>query len=303
MSFRSAVTLAAFLPSLAMAQTDPTNWNAVAKKIVERMALKPRERVLLVGVAGTADALVPALRDAVRAAGGTDLGAIAERTAAPASWQTDFTHDVASRNGKALDDYLATVDVAVMMPGPQPSDRVYASMQRVLQSGKGHTVHFHWAGAYDLSNALQPTTPDVARFYEHALLTTDYAALGAKQRAFEAAMRGKIVRVTTPAGTDLRFRIGDRTVTKQDGDASSAHAAQAKVLIDREVELPAGAIRVAPIEESVDGTIAFPPSDWAGSRVEGLVLTIARGKVTDVQAKVGRDAVERELEGDRKSVV
>jgi len=278
-----------------MAQTDSTNWRAAAEKIVERMALTRGERVLLVGVPGSADALLPVLRDAVRAAGGTDLGAVAERAAAPPSWQTDFTRDVATRTGAALDEYLSTVDVAVMMPGPQPVDRVYAAMQRVLRSGKGHTVHFHWAGAYDVNGALLPTTPDVAHVYQRALLETNYAALAEKQRALEAAMRGNVIHVTTPIGTDLRFRIGDRPVTRQDGDASSARAARAKNLIDREVELPAGAIRVAPLEESVEGTIAFPMSEWAGARVEGLVMTIARGQVTEIRATLGRDAVEREL--------
>jgi Thermophilic metalloprotease (M29) len=101
--------------------------------------------------------------------------------------------------------------------------------------------------------------------------------------------------VVTPAGTDLRFRIGDRPVTMQDGDASAARALRARNLIDREVELPAGAVRVAPLEESVQGTIAFPPSVWGGQRIEGLVLAFEGGQVTDIRVGTGRDAVEREL--------
>jgi hypothetical protein len=54
-------------------------------------------------------------------------------------------------------------------------------------------------------------------------------------------------------------------------------------------------VRVAPIEESVDGVIAFPPTMWGGVRVEGLVLTFARGTVTGVRARVGQAAVEQEL--------
>jgi aminopeptidase len=287
--------LATILHRPLMAQADPTNWHAVAAEIVNRMAPKRGERVLLVGVPSVADSLVAPLREAIRAAGATDLGAVAERGRAPAEWTTDFTRDVERRPAAERDEALRTVDAAVMMPGAQPTDPTYASMQRVLRSGHGRTVHFHWVGAYDFSGTQLPTTADVARVYQHALLETDYAALLARQRAFEAAMRSNVVRIVTPLGTDLRFRIGDRPVTKQDGDASAARATQAKNLIDREVELPAGAIRVAPIEESVDGRIAFPPSMWAGQRVEGLVLTFAGGQVTDVHAAVGREAVEREL--------
>ena len=287
------VTLA--MSTAGMAQTDSTDWRAAAIQIANRLALVRGERVLLVGVAGEADALVPALREAIRAAGATDLGAVSERGVAPTSWSTDFTRELASKTGASFDEALHTVDAAVMMPGATVTDRTYAGMQRVLRSGRGRTVHFHWAGAYDESGTLMPTTADVSRFYLRALRDTDYRALSARQRALESAMRGKVVRVTTPGGTDIRFRIGDRPVTRQDGDASAARAKLARNLIDREVELPAGAIRVAPLEESVDGTIAFPPSMWGGARVDGLVLTFARGRVTDVRATSGRDAVDHEL--------
>jgi hypothetical protein len=101
--------------------------------------------------------------------------------------------------------------------------------------------------------------------------------------------------VTSPAGTDLRFRIGDRPVNLQNGDASAARAAKGKVLIDREIELPAGAARVAPLEETIEGTIAFPPSQWDAQPVEGLRLHFTRGQVDRVEATRGREAVEREM--------
>jgi aminopeptidase len=290
------IALSLLLPySLLMAQSGPPDPPAVARKIVERMALVRGERVLLVGVPSISGPLVPALRQAVRERGGVDLGAVAEREPTPADWATDFTRELEGRSGDARDQHLRTVDVAVMMPGPAAADAIYSAMQNVLRGGKGRTVHFHWAGAYDLNGTLLPTSLEFARFYQHALLETNYSALSAKQTAVETAMRGQVVRVTTPLGTDIRFRIGDRPVTRQDGDASAARAARAQNLIDREVELPAGAIRVAPIEASVEGTIAFPPTMWGGVHVDGLVLTFARGQVTDLRARAGREAVEREL--------
>ena len=297
-SILAALFVSAASPHSAMAQSDdPTDWRAAAARIVSRLALVRGERVLLVAVPGAADALVPVLREAIRAAGGSDLGAVAQQGVQPLAWSTDFTNELAKKTGGAFDEDLSTVDAAIMMPGATVTDPAYAGMQRMLRSGHGRTVHFHWAGAYDEAGVLLPTTPDIARVYLRALLETDYAAIAAKQRAFEAAMRGKVVRVTTPRGTDLRFRIGDRPVTKQDGDASAARAKLARNLIDREVELPAGAVRVAPIESSVEGTIAFPPSVWGGTPVEGLVLTFARGQVTGIRATTGREAVERELAG------
>ncbi|MCG8468977.1 MAG: aminopeptidase, partial [Gemmatimonadetes bacterium] len=97
------------------------------------------------------------------------------------------------------------------------------------------------------------------------------------------------------AGTDIRFRIGDRPVNRQDGDASAARARQGRVLVDWHVELPAGALRVAPLETTVQGTIAYPRSRWSGEVVEDLTLTFVDGVVTDIAAAAGQSAVEAEL--------
>src|SRR5437764_132450 len=129
-----------------------------------------------------------------------------------------------------------------------------------------------------------------------ALLTTDYGALRAAQERFASALRDGEVHITSPLGTDLRFRAGNRPVNLQDGDASQARAAKGVVLIDKEIELPAGAIRVAPIEESVEGVIAFPPSQWDGRPVEGLKLRFSKGRVVDVTAASGKDAVDAEMQ-------
>jgi hypothetical protein len=185
-----------------------------------------------------------------------------------------------------------------MLPGATVGHAAYDAMQNVLREARGNaarTIHFHWIGAYSLTGAPLPITAERAAFYQRALLETDYAALAASQTAFDRAMRGNEVRVTTPAGTDIRFRIGDRPVTRQDGDARASRARQARNLIDREIELPAGAIRVAPLEESVSGSIAFPPSVWGGERVEGLLMRFERGRVVSFDARSGREAVEREL--------
>ena len=277
------------------AQSTVVDWEAIARKLVERMRLVRGERVLLVGRPGEADALVPAVRAAVRVAGGADLGALAGVGETPAGWATDFTRGTHGLTGDALDRYLATVDLAVMLPGADVDDAPYASMQRILRSGRSRTIHFHWSGAYSLDGPAIPITDDVSRVYQRALLETDYAALARAQLVLERAMRRGRTRVTTPAGTDISFEIGDRSVTRQDGDASAARARQGRTLIDREVELPAGAIRVAPIEESVRGRIAFPAGSWGGERVEGLVMNFDRGRLTTLEARAGRAGVEREL--------
>lgn len=295
-SIRCLAAICCCLPAPHLeAQDSVRNWNPIAETLVARMALTPGERVLLVGTPGMADSLVPLLRAAIRKAGGSDIGVVGVKAGWPDEWSTDFTRRLSSATTQALAPLLDEVDLAVMLPGAAATDPLYAALQDRLRSGHGRTIHFHWAGAYTLEGIPFDPRAWVDAVYERALLETNYRELDARQRAFEAAMRRGEVRVTTPAGTDLRFRIGDRPVTRQDGDASKARMASARNLIDREIELPAGAVRVAPLETTVNGRIVFPVSHWGEDRVEGLVMQVEKGVVTSVEARGGLRAVEREL--------
>jgi len=196
------------------------------------------------------------------------------------------------------------VDAAIMMPGANTSHPAYLAMQDWLNDDlrehRGRrTIHFHWienGSAYPIAGQPLPPRAAMDAVYQRALLETDYAALAAAERRFAAALRDGEVHITSPSGTDLRFRAGDRPTNLQDGDASAARAAQGKVLVDHEIELPAGVVRVAPIEETVEGVIAFPPSQWDGRPVDGLRLRFARGRVAEIIAASGRGAVEAEMQ-------
>jgi len=292
----AAAALLLFMPASPVVAQAALDWDAIADRLVTQIDPQPGERVLLVALPGRFDALVPALRRKLGAAGAVDLGAIATQSPQPAGWRTEFTADLRGRSQRELVASLASVDVAVMLPGAQPADPVYAAMQQVLWNGTGRTVHFHWSGTYWPSMETRPEDDAADALLQRALLETDYAALAAIQIQFTAALRRAPVRVTTPAGTDLRFEVRDRPVTRQDGDASAARASTARNLIDREIELPAGAIRVAPIEETVNGTIVFPPSLWNGTIVEDLRLVFENGKVVSMDAASGLELAEAVME-------
>ena len=290
------------IPTLAAAQPQLTlDWPAMADRLVAQLALEPGERVLLVAAPGMFDDLIPHLRYAVMQAGGVDIGVIdVLKEPFPEHWDTRVLTVGAVPAREAYRSMLAEVDAAIMLPGATPGHPAYAALQDLLRAGHGRTVHFHWVengSAFPLPGQPLPPRHLIDATYQRALLETDYAALAATQRRFEAAMRGQQIRVTSTLGTDLRFRIGDRPVNFQDGDASAARAEGGVILIDREIELPAGAIRVAPIEESVEGTIVFPLSQWDGRPVDGLTIRIERGKVVGVTARTGQAAAEAELAG------
>lgn len=274
-------------------------WEALAVHIVARLDLQPGERFLAVAHPGLFDELIPYLRYEVMKAGAVDLGVIdvlAEPV--PLAWSESILRAGGQVARATLAEMLEDVDASIMLPGANPSHPVYAAIQDNLKAGNGRTIHFHWlqnGSAYTLPGQPLPPLHLIEATYQRALLEADYDALAAHQRRFERAMRGGEVRVTSIAGTDIRFRIGDRPVNFQNGDASTARGERGVILIDREIELPAGAIRVAPVEESVSGTIAFPPSQWSGKPVTGLMLTFEAGNVVAISANSGQAAVEAEM--------
>ena len=270
-------------------------WDEISNKIIERSDLLKDERVLMIAEPGKFDTLISLLEEKIKNKNAVYLGTIpVGSNRFPSVWQTDFTMKTKGMTNEELTNYFSDVDLGIMMPGATPIDIEYSAMQNVLKKNIGRTIHFHWSGAYDLTGKQLLMDDSKSKFYQKALLQTNYSNLSQSQTNFEKAIRDNTVRVLTSEGTDIEFRIGDRPVTAQDGNASSKRK-QKITLIDREIELPAGAIRVAPIEETVNGKIVFPVSLWGSTKVENLILTITNGKIISIEASYGEEAVKKEL--------
>ncbi|MCB2108982.1 MAG: aminopeptidase [Rhodobacteraceae bacterium] len=288
------------------------HYQAIAERIVEQLQLRPGEKVVSVAMPGFMNEFIPHIRYAVMKAGGVDLGVI---DVLKTPYQEDWERGTlkagleASRDGYV--EMLEDADVGIMLPGTNPAHPAYKAFQILLETKKGprRTIHFHWTDPYGplgndfglngvtvLPGQPPPAMQTIDAVYQAAILDADYGAIAARQQAFEAAMRKGPVHITTPAGTDLTFDIGKRHVIRQDGDASAARARQAAGILDREVEIPPGVIRVAPMEETVNGVIVYPPSRWSGRTVEGLKLTFTNGKITAVDATSGAEHARAELD-------
>jgi hypothetical protein len=199
----------------------------------------------------------------------------------------------------ALDEFarrLEETDVYVWLPaGPTaitPADQAAALVTWLDARADRRELHFHWVdGTRDVDGLPVPHTSAYDRVYLDAL-DIDYAALASRMDAAIARLRAGEVRVTTPAGTDIRFRVGDRPFNRQTGDASKANARRARIRIDRHTELPAGVLRVAPIEESVNGVLVLPSARFGNERATRVRLVVTRGVVTASSAATGEGALK-----------
>ena len=297
MSVLVALVLFSTAPASSQSVSAP-NWEALGRKVVRQLRLRPGEKVITVAHPGLFEEILPHLRYEVMKAGGIDLGVLdVLGRPTPSSWDPEILQNALRPARAAFQFVLLTIDAAVMLPGTTPAHPAYGAMQDIHREGRARSAHLHWTeeSAIPVPGHAIPGGEVMLAAYQRALLHSNCDAIGEVQRRFSAAMRRGEVRVTSPAGTDLRFRIGNRPVICQDGDASMARARSGATLIDREIELPCGAVRVAPVEESVEGTIVIPVSQWGGRSVEGLRLRFEKGRIVEVVASSGRDAVEADL--------
>ncbi|HEU4531898.1 MAG TPA: hypothetical protein VFR59_11965 [Steroidobacteraceae bacterium] len=217
-------------------------WPAMAQRMVDALKVESGERVMLRFDPQTMRELEPELAKQLRAAGAV----------------------VESRPFGPLDDFAARLektDIYVWLPDGPTADTASQSeeLARWLDARQERReLHFHWVdGTRDVDGLPVPHRAAYDRVYLEAL-DIDYAAMAARMDAVVARLQSAEVRVTTPAGTDMRFRVGGRVFNRQAGDASKAHALAGRIRIDRHTELPAGALRVAPLETSANGIIVVP---------------------------------------------
>jgi hypothetical protein len=291
------VLLLACTSLLPAAKAQQLNHQAMAQRIVDALDLQPGERVLLRHDPGYFSEIIAPLRRLVKAKGAIDLGALeyVELTALDAAANPDTAPAVTAAFSALLD----SVDVYIWLPvraevRTTPPAEALALARWLDEGGTHRQVHFHWSQGSVLADGLagEHSAP-LDRLYERAL-DVDYQAMAAAQDRAIALLRSGTVRVRTPAGTDLRFRVGTRPFNKQDGVAST-RMQEARIRIDRETELPAGVLRVAPLEETVSGRLVIPMARLQGKTARDIQLAIEDGRVTRVAAAENLDAVEAEL--------
>ena len=283
-------------PPVDAAESSRLDYEAMAKVAVDALSLSPGERVLIRFDPAYFEELTPIVRRLVRQSGAVDLGAL-EYT--PVSILTE-TGDSAAEEA-AFKKLLEPADVYIWLPVRERVRTTSAAERRALaewldDGGAHRQIHFHWSqGSVQADGLAGDHSEALDRMYAKAL-DVDHQAIAAAQQQAIRRLRAGVVRVRTPAGTDIRFRVGDRPFNTQDGDASARRMDSARIRIDREIELPAGVLRVAPVEQSVHGVLVIPEARMQGKIAMNVRLTIREGVVTNVSADEHVRAVEAELD-------
>src|SRR5438093_5062346 len=178
------------------------DYPAVAKRIVQQLALKPGERVLSLAHPGTFADLLPYIRYEVMRAGGIDLGVVEVlREPVPDSFDAAVLVKGAREARAHYKAMFRDVDAAIMMPGATTAHPAYLAMQDWLKDDltehRGRrTIHSHWienGSAYAIAGQPLPARSVMDAVYQRALLQTDYAALRGLELRFAAALKTREV--------------------------------------------------------------------------------------------------------------
>jgi leucyl aminopeptidase (aminopeptidase T) len=270
----SILALAALAPSL--------DYAAMAARIAGALKLQPGERVVARYDPMYFAELLKPLRAAVQRATKAPLEAVSAKDALDAR-------------------RLEGTDVFIRLPLGESARQLTDAEEGALiawleKGGARRELHFHWAeGTRHPDGRPAPHPPEFDSLYARAL-EIDYEALDAAQERAAAMLRRGTVRIHTPAGTDVMLRIGERPFNKQNGDASGARSRSARVRVDRHIELPAGVLRVAPVEGSVAGNIVLKEARFGSVLAKGVRIQVDNGRVTGIRAEEGLDAVKAALQ-------
>ena len=194
-----------------------------------------------------------------------------------------------------FEERLAGAVAYVWLPTsvPTPADQLAALARWTDAGGRRHEIHVHWMeGTLDLDGRRTTHDAGMDTRYLAAAETSPLALIQQMDRAISAFSTAE-VRVTTPGGTDIRFRTMGRPFNRQVGAFDTART---QIRIDRHIEVPPGVLRVAPLETSVNGVIVLP-SFWIrdGVRAAGVRLEFTNGRITRATAAERQAEVENYL--------
>jgi leucyl aminopeptidase (aminopeptidase T) len=192
--------------------------------------------------------------------------------------------DVRIQSEFADDDALAGIPPERVETAARGNREVYALLRK-------RKVRLVWLG-----NGLYPTAArarqaglsqaQLRQLFQAGLAADRDSMHATGERLKKIIAGGKCARLTSPQGTDLTFGVAARPATVSDGVAK-ARGGDAPPW----TWLPAGEVYFVPDSGTAEGKVLVDRYLFDGKFVGGLALTFKAGKLTDLQAKSGGEAL------------
>lgn len=268
--------------------------------------IKPGDVVVVAGGKHTIPLMEAVAIEAQKAGGMVSMFLLSDSVTR--SSYRDVPEEYLSNKPEYFAEWVRSIDVWIGLPGEESFEALLAGIppERVAKAAEAAQllnqavnesgVRAVFVGYPSRQAAAVNRLPyDELERLHWAAVGADYEAIGRQGRAVRAALEGaREVRITSPAGTDVTFSIGDRPVQLNDGVVSEEEA-KGPVLLARFASLPGGEVLVAPIESSGRGRVVVPRSRCKSAALTGVSFRLADGKMTNLETGAGGDCLRADL--------
>ncbi len=126
-------------------------------------------------------------------------------------------------------------------------------------------------------------------------ITADYEAISEAGASLAQKLRGaREVKITSPAGTDLTFSIGDREIFVDDGIVTPEEA-DSELFLKRWTSLPSGQVYAAVNETSAEGMVVVPKARCQFQPLTGVEFAVRGGDIQNFEADANGTCFEQTM--------
>lgn len=291
----AAPATAATPPQSATPAKPPTDFDQLARRLVNQSAAVKEGDIVLVTGRSRDCALLESIAVNVRRVGAFPLVLYSsDRLSQRLFFDVPAKYD---EQTDAMALKLADITDVVISLGNSTSENLYegADPRRMAERAKadepiGQAFLKNNVRTVEVGNNMYPTPWRAQRYgmSEDELAKTfwngvnlDYSELQTRGEQVRSVIAGgNEVHITHPNGTDLTFRVQDRPVLVSDGIISAADRKAGGPSLA--AYLPAGEVYTTPVPGSAQGKLVHTRSFHQGKAIDNLTLTIADGKVTSM---------------------
>lgn len=307
----AALAVFALSPASALGQDEMR----LAKQIVNTTAsVQPGDHVVIAGGKHNMS-MVEAIAIEAQKAGGMVTMLVNSDRVLRSTW-TEVPDEYLKQVPTYWKQWLDAVDVWIGLPGvedpqatfgdiPQQKFALAAESNQFFNDELNSTPLRGVSIAYPTAAEAKQNGIDFDSYaaMQWAAVGADYGAISKRGIAIAELLEGADeVHITSPAGTDLRFAIGNRTVFVDDGIVTPDEA-DSKMFIERWASLPGGQVFTSIDEGSAEGTVVVPKTRCQYQPMTDVRFTIDDGYIEGLQAGTNASCFESAMEAYDKAAM
>jgi len=290
-------------PASAVAQDDE---HLAGQLIRTSASVQPGDHVVVFGGKHTLDLMEAVAIEAQKAGGMVDMMLNTDRVAR--SFWTEVSDEYVSQVPEYYEPWLKTVDVWIGMPaienpaetfGDVPQERfaLGAESSQFFNDKLNSTPLRGVSLSYPSESAAKQNGLDYKTYaaMQWAAINADYSVISSQGKALAEKLKGADeVHITSPAGTDLRFSMGNRTVFVDDGIVTPEES-KSKLFLERWTTLPGGQVFASIDEGSANGTVVAPKNRCQYKPMTGVRFSVDEGQIRDFSASANAACFEEAM--------